>query len=134
MTDVLRKLKETGSEIGALAVRPAMLAELVRLIDDGTVSGKLAKDLFEQMCASGEPAARLIERQGLRQLSDRAAVEAAAREVLAGNPGPVAQYRAGKTKTLGFLVGQLMKATAGKANPQLAGEVLKSLLEEETSS
>jgi len=129
MTEVLRNLKETGGAIESLAVRPPMLAELLRLIEDGTLSGKMAKDLFEQMWASGEPAGALIERLGLRQVADRGALESAARQVLANHPGPVAQYRAGKTKTFGFLVGQLMKATAGKANPQVASEVLRRLLE-----
>ncbi|MCI0408862.1 MAG: hypothetical protein L0191_09905 [Acidobacteria bacterium] len=133
MTELLRRLKETGGGIESLAVRPPMLAELLRLIEDGTLSGKMAKDLFEQMWASGEPAGALIERLGLRQVADRGALESAARQVLDNHPGPVAQYRAGKTKTLGFLVGQLMKATASKANPQVASEVLRRLLEDEPS-
>ena len=130
MTELLGKLKDMGDTVSASPVSAFNLGELVRLIDEGAVSGKMAKDLFEKMYASGESPRALVEREGLTQLTDRGAIEAAARGVIAANPGPVSQYKGGKQKTFGFLVGQLIKATEGRANPQLAGDVLKTLLDE----
>ena len=132
MTEVLRKLKDTSAEEGPLVascpVRPSGLAELVRLIDTGTISGKIAKDVFERMWASGEDPRAIVEREGLTQVSDQGAIQAAIDEVIAGNPGQVATYRKGKTSTLGWFVGQVMRKTGGKANPQLVNELLKKAL------
>ena len=109
-------------------VRPSGLAELIRLIDAGTISGKIAKDVFERMWASGEDARVIVEREGLTQVSDQGPIQAAIDEVIAGNPGQVATYRKGKTSTLGWFVGQVMRKTGGKANPQLVNELLKRAL------
>jgi aspartyl-tRNA(Asn)/glutamyl-tRNA(Gln) amidotransferase subunit B len=132
MTEALRKLKDDSAEEGPLLargpVRPSGLAELIRLIDTGTISGKIAKDVFERMWASGEPPGAIVEREGLTQVSDEGAIQAAVDEVIAANPGPVAIYRKGKTSTLGWFVGQVMRRTGGKANPGLVNDLLKKAL------
>lgn len=119
-----------GRPIEDAPVEAAALAELVAAVEDGTISGKLGKDVFARMIATGDGARAIIEREGLRQITDEAAVEAAARAVLVANPRQVEQYRAGKDNLLGFFVGQLMKATGGKVNPPLASAVLRRLLAE----
>ena len=128
MSDVLRKLKESEVAPEALPITPDALGELVALVDQGKVSGKMAREVFEKMYASGEPAARIIEREGLTQISDPAAIEGIARTVVEAHPDLVAQYRSGEEKVLGFLVGQVMKATKGQANPKLAREMLARIL------
>jgi aspartyl-tRNA(Asn)/glutamyl-tRNA(Gln) amidotransferase subunit B len=132
MTEILRKLKQgSGDEELALAdipVSPSSLAELIRLIDAGTISGKIAKDVFERMWTSREPPRAIVEREGLTQVSDEGAIQAAIDEVIAANPGQVATYRKGKTTTLGWFVGQVMRKTGGKANPQLVNDLLKKAL------
>jgi len=128
MSESLRKVKETGVPIDATPVTPQALGEMLRLIEDGTISGKIGKDLFEKMYASGESARRLVEKEGLTQITDRTALEEVARRVLDENPSQVEQYRSGQTKVFGWLVGQVMKATRGKASPALLDEVLKELL------
>ncbi len=129
MTEVLRKLKEDGREITASPIASGHVAELVALIDSGTISGKIAKDVFEKAWASGESPKALVEREGLVQISDVAAVQEAVDAVIAGNPDAVNTYRKGKTGSLGFLVGAVMKRTAGKANPQLVNTLLKRALD-----
>jgi aspartyl-tRNA(Asn)/glutamyl-tRNA(Gln) amidotransferase subunit B len=131
MSDVLRKLKES-SDVSpeSFPVAPEALGELVALVEEGRVSGKVAKEIFEKMFASGESAARIIEREGLTQISDPAAIESVAREIVGARPDLVAQYRSGEEKVLGFLVGQVMKATKGQANPKLARETLVRILSE----
>jgi aspartyl-tRNA(Asn)/glutamyl-tRNA(Gln) amidotransferase subunit B len=128
--DLLRELHadEAGRTIETCPVEPAALAELVRLIDDGTISGKIAKEVLGKMYRTGEGAAAIVEREGLTQVTDEGAIEAAARDVVEKNPRQADQYRAGKTNTIGFFVGQVMKATGGKANPQKVNEVLRRLL------
>ncbi len=128
MSDVLRKLKESEVAPGALPVTPDALGELVALVDLGKVSGKMAREVFEKMYASGEPAAKIIEREGLTQISDPAAIEGIAQSVVEAHPDLVAQYRSGEEKVLGFFVGQVMKATKGQANPKLAREMLVRIL------
>jgi aspartyl-tRNA(Asn)/glutamyl-tRNA(Gln) amidotransferase subunit B len=127
-SELLRELNKEGKSIDACPIRPEQLAQLVKLIDDGTISGKIAKDVFVKMYASGEDAKTIVEREGLVQVSDSGAIEAAAQAAIEKNPKAVADYRAGKQQMLGFFVGQVMKATGGKANPQLVNEVLKKLL------
>jgi aspartyl-tRNA(Asn)/glutamyl-tRNA(Gln) amidotransferase subunit B len=105
------------------------LLELARLVAGGAVSASAAKKVVSEMIASGEAPAAVIEKLGLGQVSDQGAIEAIAAEVVAGNPGQVASYKAGKTALIGFFVGQVMKKSGGKANPQLAGEILKRMLE-----
>jgi aspartyl-tRNA(Asn)/glutamyl-tRNA(Gln) amidotransferase subunit B len=128
MTDVLRKRKD-GEE--AIAVPAEHLAELIRLIDAGTISGRTAKELFERMWETGEAPGELVSREGLGQVSDEAELRSAIEAVLAGSPEQVATYRKGKTSTLGWFVGQVMRRTGGKANPQLVNELLKRTLEEQ---
>jgi aspartyl-tRNA(Asn)/glutamyl-tRNA(Gln) amidotransferase subunit B len=109
-------------------ISPTALAELIGLVADGTLSNKLAKEVFERMLTSGKSAREVVQELGGGQISDVGQIEAVAAEVIAANPKQVAEYRAGKTPLLAFFVGQVMKATKGKANPQLVNEVLKRLL------
>jgi aspartyl-tRNA(Asn)/glutamyl-tRNA(Gln) amidotransferase subunit B len=128
MTELLRKLKEDERPLADSPVKPAQLARLIRLIDAGTISGKIAKDVFERMWASSESPDAIVEREGLTQVSDASAIQAAIAEVIAASPDQVATYRKGKTSTLGWFVGQVMRKTGGKANPQLVNELLKKAL------
>jgi aspartyl-tRNA(Asn)/glutamyl-tRNA(Gln) amidotransferase subunit B len=129
MTEVLRQLKEGGRRISESPVSPAALAGLVRLIDAGTISGKIAKDVFERMWATGEDAAAIVEREGLTQLSDDTSLEAIVAEVVAANPGQAASFRGGKPAALGWFVGQVMKRTDGRANPKRVNDFLRKALE-----
>ena len=104
------------------------LGGLLDLVGDGTLSGRIAKDVFQEMFASGKSAAGIVEAKGLRQLTDAGAIEAAVDRVLSVEADRIAQYKAGKDKLLGYFVGQVMKATEGKANPQLVNEVLRRKL------
>ena len=117
MTEVLRKLKDDERGLAACPVGPAALAGLVRLIDAGTISGKIAKDVFERMWATGEEASAIVEREGLTQLSDETALEAVVAEVVAASPEQAASYRGGKAATLGWFVGQVMRRTGGRGQP-----------------
>jgi aspartyl-tRNA(Asn)/glutamyl-tRNA(Gln) amidotransferase subunit B len=129
MTEVLRKLKDSDVPPAESPVPPRHLAELLKLLAAGTVSGKIAKDVFEKMWATGDPPTAIVEREGLIQVSDVAALKADIDEILARHPDQVATYRKGKTSTLGWFVGQVMKKTGGKANPQLVNELLKNALD-----
>jgi aspartyl-tRNA(Asn)/glutamyl-tRNA(Gln) amidotransferase subunit B len=128
MTELLRKLKADERPLADSPVKPAQLASLVRLIDAGTISGKIAKDVFEKMWASAESPDAIVKREGLTQVSDASAIEVAVAEVIAASPDQVATYRKGKRSTLGWFVGQVMRKTGGKANPQLVNELLKKAL------
>jgi aspartyl-tRNA(Asn)/glutamyl-tRNA(Gln) amidotransferase subunit B len=110
-------------------VTPERLAGLLALVDSGAVTGRSAKDVFEKMWATGEGARAIVEREGLSQVSDEALIQAAVDEVVAGSAEQVATYRKGKTSTLGWFVGQVMRKTGGKANPQLVNALLKKALE-----
>ncbi len=100
------------------------------LIEKGTISGAIAKGVFEKMIAGGESAEAIVARDGLTQIDDDSAILALVADVVARNADAVAQFRAGKASTFGFLVGQVMKATAGKANPKRVNELLKDALEQ----
>ncbi len=128
MTEVLRKLKDDERTLAASPVGPAALAGLVRLIDSGTISGKIAKDVFERMWAAGEEASAIVEREGLTQLSDESALEALVVEVVAQSPEQAASYRGGKAAALGWFVGQVMRRTGGRANPQRVNDLLRRAL------
>ena len=111
--------------------RPSLfsaLAKLLKRIQDNTISGKIAKEVFEAMWATGQDADAIIEEKGLRQITDTSAIEKAIDDVMAKNPGQLADYRGGKDKLFGFFVGQVMKATGGKANPAQLNELLKGKL------
>ncbi len=128
MGDLLGALRAEGKEIHESPVSAEHLGELVALISRGEISGKLAKEIFAKMLASGDPPRTIMEREGLRQISDAAMIEKVIEEVLAANPKQVEAYRGGKTGVLGFLVGQVMKATRGQANPVMVNELLRKKL------
>jgi aspartyl-tRNA(Asn)/glutamyl-tRNA(Gln) amidotransferase subunit B len=129
MTEVLRKVKDDDRPLSASPVPPARLAELIQLVDGGAITGASAKVVFERMWTGGEDARTIVEREGLAQVSDEGAIESAVAEVIAASPDQVATYRKGKTSTLGWFVGQVMRKTGGKANPQLVNALLKKALE-----
>jgi aspartyl-tRNA(Asn)/glutamyl-tRNA(Gln) amidotransferase subunit B len=127
-TDLLGALHRAGKDIADSPVSAGALAGLVQRIADNTISGKIAKEVFEAMFAGEGAADAIIEKKGLRQITDTGAIEKAIDEVLAKNPGQLAQYRAGKEALFGFFVGQTMKATGGKANPAELNRLLKEKL------
>jgi aspartyl-tRNA(Asn)/glutamyl-tRNA(Gln) amidotransferase subunit B len=129
MTEILRKLKDDDRPLASCPVAPGSLADLIRLIDDGTLSGKMAKDVLERMWEDGEAPRAIVERQGLAQVSDEAALQAVIDEILSASPQQVQTYRAGKTSTFGWFVGQVMRRTQGQANPQLVNALLKRALD-----
>ena len=128
MGDLAAALNKEGLEVSAGKLPATRLAELLKRIGDGTISGKIAKEVFEVMWAEGASADTVIESKGLRQITDSAAILRAIEEVMAKNPAQLADYRAGKDKLFGFFVGQVMKATGGKANPAQLNELLRSKL------
>jgi len=129
MGEFARVLNESGREIVDSPVSPGQLAGLIALVDKGTISGAIAKGVFEKMMASGRSADEIVAAEGLTQIDDQSQIVAIIADVLAKNADAVAGYRAGKTATFGFLVGQVMKAAAGKANPKRVNELLKRELE-----
>jgi aspartyl-tRNA(Asn)/glutamyl-tRNA(Gln) amidotransferase subunit B len=134
MGDILRLVRERKLDdalvIDDWPVSAGSLGKLVSLIDDGTISGKIAKTVFEDMVTTGDEPADIIARRGLVQVTDTGAITAAVQQVLAQNPDKVAEFKGGKDKLLGFFVGQVMKATGGKANPQAVNEILRARLAE----
>ena len=128
MGELSSALNEAGLEIGASRVAPAQLAQLLTRILDDTISGKIAKEVFEIMWGGGKSADAVIEERGLKQITDSAAIDGVIDSVMAANPKQLADYRAGKDKLFGFFVGQVMKATGGKANPAQLNESLKRKL------
>jgi aspartyl-tRNA(Asn)/glutamyl-tRNA(Gln) amidotransferase subunit B len=129
MGEVLRAIKENGIAIEQSPVTPSMLAGVLKRIDDKTISGKIAKTIFDEMWKTGKVADVVIEEKGLKQVTDAGAIEKIINEVLAENPNQVEQYRGGKDKLFGFFVGQVMKASKGKANPAAVNELLKKKLQ-----
>jgi len=128
MGELAAALNKDGVSIEASRLTPGQLALLLARIGDQTISGKLAKEVFEAMWASGMSADQVIAEKGLQQITDTSLIEQAIEDVLTRNPAQLAQYRAGKDKLFGFFVGQVMKATAGKANPAQLNELLKKRL------
>ena len=126
--DLAAFLNRDGLDIQSSPISAATLAGMLRRIADSTISGKIAKDVFEAMWSERSDADAIIEAKGLRQITDNSAIEKAIDAVMAANPGQLADYRAGKDKLFGFFVGQTMKATQGKANPALLNELLKKKL------
>jgi len=124
MTELMREFKgEIGEDIAACRVQPKDLAALLALIDSGSISGKIAKAVFAEMLATGNAPEAIVREKGLVQMSDEGDLVKVVRDILANNPEQVAQFREGKAKVMGFFVGQLMKQTQGRANPQLANEL-----------
>jgi aspartyl-tRNA(Asn)/glutamyl-tRNA(Gln) amidotransferase subunit B len=128
MTDVLRVVGEQKVDINEFPISPKRLASMLQLINDGTISGKIAKDVFEEMLNSDKEPNVIIEEKGWIQVSDTLAIEKVIEEILTKNPTQVEQYRSGNEKVFGFFVGQTMKAMGGKANPSVVNEILKKLL------
>ncbi|HUR42224.1 MAG TPA: Asp-tRNA(Asn)/Glu-tRNA(Gln) amidotransferase subunit GatB [Verrucomicrobiae bacterium] len=128
ITDLVGALNKAGKDLGASPVSVGAFAGLLKRIADNTINGKIAKEVFEAMMAGEGDADAIIEKKGLKQITDTGAIEKAIDEVLAKNPGQLAEYRAGKVALLGFFVGQAMKATAGKANPAELNRLLKEKL------
>jgi aspartyl-tRNA(Asn)/glutamyl-tRNA(Gln) amidotransferase subunit B len=128
MTDVLRVISEQKISIKDFRVTPANLANMIRLINNGVISGKIAKEVFEEMLKSNEDPKTIVEKKGLVQLSDESAIEKIVVEVLEKNKPQIEKYRAGNEKVFGFFVGEIMKATKGKANPAIVNVVLKKKL------
>jgi aspartyl-tRNA(Asn)/glutamyl-tRNA(Gln) amidotransferase subunit B len=129
MGELLRTLNERGATMADVPLAPRALAGLIALVDKGTISSSIAKDVFARMYDSGRSADEVVASEGLAQIGDEGALEGVIRDVLGAQADAVAQYRAGKTSTFGFLVGQVMKATGGKANPKLASELLRRELD-----
>jgi aspartyl-tRNA(Asn)/glutamyl-tRNA(Gln) amidotransferase subunit B len=128
ISDLFGALNREGIQIEASPVPPAGLAELLDLIDEGVISGRLAKDVFALMFETGKSARAIVEEKGLRQVTDTGAIEAAIDKVMAEQAEKVAEYRSGKDKLFGYFVGQVMRATGGKANPALLNELLRKKL------
>ena len=128
MGELTRKMNDLGVDISSVALAPEALAGLIRLVDSGRITSPIAKQVFEKMYGSGRSAEEIVEAEGLSRIDDEPAIEQTVRDVLAANADAVAQYRAGKQQTFGFLVGQVMKATRGKANPGMVNELLRRAL------
>jgi aspartyl-tRNA(Asn)/glutamyl-tRNA(Gln) amidotransferase subunit B len=129
MGEVMRTLKEKYLDIAEFSVKPERLGGLVRLIGNGMISNTIAKQVFELMLENGATALEIVEREGLAQVSDTGAIEMVVDEILEANPSQLEAYRGGKTKLLGFFVGQCMSRMKGKANPQMVNDVLLAKLD-----
>ncbi len=127
---LFRQLSETGTEISEVKIKPEDLVALIKLVSDKTINQSAAKKVFGVMFESGRPPQKIVEEMGLRQISDEGQLLSIAQHVIADNPDPAAQFRSGKEGIINFLVGQVMRATRGKANPKLAEEVLRKALQE----
>ena len=133
MGEVSRKMKELGIEVDVVKVGPVALAGLIKLVDAGTISGSTAKTVFERMYESGESAERVVEAEGLTQIDDAETLGTLVTAAIKANPKAVDTYRAGKTRIVGFLVGQVMRKTGGKANPQLVNTLVERALDKALS-
>jgi aspartyl-tRNA(Asn)/glutamyl-tRNA(Gln) amidotransferase subunit B len=126
--ELLARLNRDGKGIAEAPVSAGHLSELIALLAAKTISGKMAKDVFDKMWTSGRGAKEIVEAEGLVQVTDAGAIEAACRAAVDGNPKQVEQYKKGNEKLIGYFVGQVMKATQGKANPEMVNAILKKLL------
>ncbi len=126
--DFCAHLKTAGLEVRRSPVTVDRLAELLGLVAEGTLSGKMAKEVFEAMAATGERASEIVAQKGLGQISDAGELEAMVVRLVTANPGPAEEFRQGRERILGFFVGQVMKETRGQANPQLVNELLRKHL------
>lgn len=129
MTDVLRVVNEKSVGIADFSIRPPQLSRMIDLINEGTISTKIAKEVFEEMLQTGQDPDAIVEKKGLRQVSDESAISKAVEEVLQANPDEVQKYIGGKQKLFGFFVGEIMKKTRGKANPRILNDLLRQKLE-----
>ncbi|MDE1152997.1 MAG: Asp-tRNA(Asn)/Glu-tRNA(Gln) amidotransferase subunit GatB [Micavibrio sp.] len=130
LSELLGALKKVEKELSDSPVKPEQLGGLVGLISDNTISGKIAKEVFAEMFATGKNAADIVEARGLKQVTDTGAIDKIVSEVVAENPDKVAEYKGGKDKLFGFFVGQILKRSGGKANPGMVNDILKKKLEE----
>jgi aspartyl-tRNA(Asn)/glutamyl-tRNA(Gln) amidotransferase subunit B len=128
MGDIAAYLNTEKLTVTEIALKPLILAELINLIDEGTISGKIAKEILPELLAQGGSAKELVERKGLIQISDTSELEAIIDEIIAANPKELEQFRNGKTKLQGFFVGQVMKKTSGRADPKLTNQILDKKL------
>lgn len=128
LTELLRELNQAGKEIRQSTIRPKHMAQLIQKIDENVISGKIAKTVFGEMWKTGHEPEKIIQEKNLVQITDTGAIEKIVDEVMAANPRQVADYRAGKTKLLGFFVGAVMKASKGQANPDAVNEILTKKL------
>ncbi len=128
MGEILKYLNAHGIEIHKTRLTPSHLAELLKLQTDGTISGKIAKTVFEEMFSSGKKPAEIVKEQGLVQISDKDAIAAIVEQVITDNPKSVEDFKAGTEKAIGFLVGQVMKISKGRANPEMANQLLREKL------
>jgi aspartyl-tRNA(Asn)/glutamyl-tRNA(Gln) amidotransferase subunit B len=121
-------LSETGTPVEETRIPPHDISGLVALVDSGRISGRMAQDVFAEMFATGSSPGEIVEAKGMTQVSDASALEQFCDQAIAANPGPAADFRAGKAAALNFLKGQVMKLSKGKANPALVGEILERKL------
>jgi aspartyl-tRNA(Asn)/glutamyl-tRNA(Gln) amidotransferase subunit B len=128
MSELFGALNKLGKTLDESPVNPKQAAELLGLVADGTISGSIAKQVFEIMLETGQGASAIVEEKGLKQTNDTGAIEAEIAKIMAANEDKVAEYRSGKDKLFGFFVGQTMKAMQGKANPQIINDLLKKAL------
>ncbi|HYB09648.1 MAG TPA: Asp-tRNA(Asn)/Glu-tRNA(Gln) amidotransferase subunit GatB [Alphaproteobacteria bacterium] len=129
ISELFGRLNKAGKDVLASPVSAGSLGELLDLLADSTISGRIAKDVFDEMFASGKSAREIVEAKGLKQITDTGAIENAIAKVIADNRGQVEQYKSGKQGVVGWLVGQVMKATGGKANPKMVNELLRKTLD-----
>lgn len=126
--DLLREMKDRKLDINSLLIKPKQLASLVEIIENGTISSTIAKEVFSEMVQTGNEPQKIIERKGLAQISDEGLIESVINKVIAGNPSVIEDYKKGKKNALAFLVGQVMKETKGKANPKMVNEMLAKII------
>jgi aspartyl-tRNA(Asn)/glutamyl-tRNA(Gln) amidotransferase subunit B len=128
--ELFRLMNDQNAAIAAVRIQPAQIPDLVALVNSGAISNTIAKTVFEEMYATGRDPRAIVQEKGLAQISDRSALEAVVARVIAENPKPVAEFLAGKETVAKFIVGQVMKATKGQANPGIANQVVLEKLEE----
>ena len=128
MGDLMKLLNAENRTIEECPLEPARLVDMLKLIGKGTISGKIAKTVFEEMYRTTKTAGEIVQEKGLVQISDSGELEKAVEDVIAGHPKETERFRAGEEKLMGFFVGQVMKLTRGKANPQMVNELLKTKL------
>ena len=128
--DILKYLNANSMDFSDIKTTPDELVQMLKMIDENIISGKIAKTVIEDMLSSGEKAEQIVREKGLIQITDESEIEDLAGEVIKENQKVVNDYISGKSNAIGFLVGELMKKTKGKANPQLASKILKKMIED----
>jgi len=130
MGDFSALANKKGVSVDGSKVTPENLCSMLKMIDSGKISSKIAKTVFEEMFKTGRDPESITEEKGLEQISDSGELESVIEQVISDNPGPAGQYREGKKKAIGFLIGQVMAKTKGKANPKLVNEIMVKKLEQ----